>query len=70
MDFNEDIYPPPPQDILNVFVAAGLSSQSSSDSAKYKRVWLKGKVICSSLLYSGECTGACITSLSIALNHN
>ena len=33
---NEDIDPPPPHDISNVFAAADLSSCSSSDSAKYK----------------------------------
>ena len=35
MDYNEDIYPPPLQDISNVFSAADLLSQSSYDSAKY-----------------------------------
>ena len=33
---NEELDPPPPQDILNVFVAADLLSSSLSDSAKYK----------------------------------
>ena len=66
---NEDLYTPPPQDISNVFAAADFSSHSSSDSDKYKRVWLKEKVICSSVLYSGECPDACSRELSIVLNH-
>ena len=33
MDDNEELYPPPPQDISNVFEATDLSSSSSSDSA-------------------------------------
>ena len=37
MDDNEEIYPPPPQDISNLFAAADFLSQSSSDSDKYKR---------------------------------
>ena len=37
MDYNEDLDPPPPHDISNVFSAADLSSQSSYDSVKYKR---------------------------------
>ena len=53
MDYNEDIYPPPPQDISNVFAAADLSSRSSSDSSKYKCAWLKAKVICSYILPAG-----------------
>ena len=40
---NEDLDPTPPQDIYNVFAEADLSSHSSSDSAKYKRAWLKEK---------------------------
>ena len=39
MGYNEDIDPPPPQDISNVFAAAYLSSQSSHDTVKYKRAW-------------------------------
>ena len=39
IDFNEDLDPPPPHDILNVFAAADLSSQSSYDSVKYKRAY-------------------------------
>ena len=50
---NEEVYPPPPQDISNVFSAEDLSSCSSSDSDKYKHVWLKEKVICACILYSG-----------------
>ena len=37
MYYNEDLDPPPPQDISNVFAAEDLLSHSSSDSAKYKR---------------------------------
>ena len=33
--YNEDLDPPPPQDIPNIFSSADLFSQSSSDSAKY-----------------------------------
>ena len=50
---NEELDPPKPHDILNVFAAVDLSSRSSSDSAKYKRAWLKAKVIRSSILYYG-----------------
>ena len=50
---NEELYPPPPQDISNVFEATDLSSRSSSDSDKYKCEWLKAKVIHSSILYAG-----------------
>ena len=50
---NEEIDPPPPQDISNVFPAAELLSLSSSDSAKYKRAWHKAKVIRSSVLSAG-----------------
>ena len=46
---NEELDPPPPQDISNVFAAADLLSQSSSDSNKYKCAWLKGEVIRSSI---------------------
>ena len=45
MAYNEDIDLTPPQDILNVFAAVDLSSCSSYDSNKYKRAWLKAKVI-------------------------
>ena len=37
MTDNEDLDPPPPQDISNVFAAADLLSRSSSDSDQYKR---------------------------------
>ena len=50
---NKKLDPPPPQDISNVFTAAGLSSRSSSDSAKYKCPCLKAKVICSYILSAG-----------------
>ena len=69
MAYNEDIDPPPPQGISNVFAAADLSSNSSSDSAKYKRAWLKKKVILSYILYAGECPDACSRALPIAMNH-
>ena len=49
----EDLDPSPPKDIYNVFAAADLSSRSSSDSAKYKRAWIKAKVIRYYILYSG-----------------
>ena len=52
MSDNVDLDPPPPQDIYNVFAAAYLSSRSSSDSAKYKLVCIKEKVILSSVPYS------------------
>ena len=67
--YNEDIDPPPPQDISNVFSAADFLSQSSSDSEKYKRAWHKAKVIRSSILSAGESPDACSRSLYIALNH-
>ena len=69
MVYNEDIDPPPPHYISNVFAAADLSSQSSYDSVKYKRAWHRAKVICSSILYSGESPDAQIRALPIALNH-
>ena len=53
MDYNEDIDPPLPQNISNMFAAVDLSYNSSSDSNKYKRTWLKAKVIRSSILSSG-----------------
>ena len=68
MAYNEDLDPPPPQDISNVFAAADLSSRSSSDSNKYKRAWLKAKVIRSSILSAGECPDACSRTLSILMN--
>ena len=45
MAYNDDLDPPPPQDIPNVFAVADLSSRLSSDSNKYKRAWIKSKVI-------------------------
>ena len=50
MDDNEDIDPPPPQDVLNAFSSTELSDQSSYDSAKYKRAWYKARLICSYIL--------------------
>ena len=64
---NEDLDPPTPQDISNMFSATDLLSCSSSDSAKYKRAWLKAKVIRSSILSSGECPAAYSRALFIAL---
>ena len=69
MAYSEDLYPPPPQDILNVFAASALSSQPSSDSAKYKHAWHKEKLIHYSILSAGESTDACSRTLSIALTH-
>ena len=66
---NEEIYPPPPQNILNVFAASEFYSCSSYDSAKYKCASLKAKVICSSILSDGEFPDACSRSLYIALNN-
>ena len=60
---------PPPQDISNVFAEADLSSHLSSDSNKYKRAWIKVKVIRSSILSAGECPDACSRKLSIVPNH-
>ena len=54
MTGNEDTDTPPPQDILNVFPAADLLSQSSYDTVKYKRAWHRAKGIRSSILSSGE----------------
>ena len=69
MAYNEELDPPPPQDISNVFSESDLSSRSSSDSDKYKRACIKAKVIRSSILHAGECPEACSRALSIALNH-
>ena len=69
MDYKEDIDPPPPQDISNVFAVSDLSLHSSSDSNKYKHAWLMAKVISSSILSDGECPDSCSRALSIALSH-
>ena len=69
MSDNEEIYTPPPQDILTLFAAVDLSSCSSSDSAEYKRAWLKTKVIRSSIFYARECTDKQSRALYIAMNH-
>ena len=69
MAYNKDLDPPPPHDISNVFAAADLSSQSSYNSAKYKRTWHRAKGICSTILSSGEIPEACSRAFSIALNH-
>ena len=52
---NEELDPPPPHYILNVFAEADLSSSSSSYSAKYECACLKAKVISSSILSADEC---------------
>ena len=52
-----------------MFAASHLLSHSSSDSAKYKRTWLKSKMISSSILSGGGYPYACSRVLSIALNH-
>ena len=69
MAYNEDLDPLAPKDISNVFPLADFLSQSSSDSAKYKRAWYKAIVICSYILSSGESQDACSRELSMALNH-
>ena len=69
MAYNEDLDTPPPHDISNVFAAAYLSSQSSYDSVKYKRAWLRSKGICSYILSFGEIPDAQSRAFSIALNH-
>ena len=69
MGYNEDIDPPLPQDISNVFAAAELLSQSSYDTAKYKRVWNRAQGISSSILSFGEIPDKRSRALSIALNH-
>ena len=69
MDYYKDLDIPPPQDILNVFAAADLLSRSSSDSNKYKRAWIKAKLIRSSILSAGECPDTCSRALSIATNN-
>ena len=66
---NEEIDPPPSQDILSVFSAAEFSFSSSSDSADYKRAWLKAKVIRSYILSPGEFSDACSRALYIEPNH-
>ena len=53
MAYNEDLYHPPPQDISNVFLAADFPYNSSSDSAKYKRAWIKAKIIRSFIVSYG-----------------
>ena len=53
MDYNEELYPPSPQDISNVFVAENLLSCSSSDSDKYKCAWINAELIHSSVLSGG-----------------
>ena len=66
---NEDLDPPPSQDISNVFAPADLSSRSSSDPDKYKHAWIKAKLISYYILSAGEFPDACSRALYIALNH-
>ena len=53
MSDNEELDPPLSHDIYNVFVAADLASPPSSGSDKYKRAWIKAKVIRYSILSAG-----------------
>ena len=53
VDDNEELDPPPPQDISIFFAVAHLLYRASSYSAKYTRAWLKAKVIRSSILSFG-----------------
>ena len=50
MSYNEDLDPPPPHDISNVFASVDLSYQSSYDTVKYKCAWHRAKGIHSSIL--------------------
>ena len=59
MAYDENLDPPMPQYISNVFAVAEFSSHSSSDSTKYKQVCIKAKLIRSSILSAGECPDAC-----------
>ena len=52
-----------------MFAASELLSHSLSYSAKYKRAWLKAKVIRSYILSTGGCPDACSRALSIAPNN-
>ena len=69
MVYNEYLDPPMPQDISNVFAVSDFSSHSSSDPTKYKHVWIKEKVIWSSILSTGECpdVGFRVTSKVIGI---
>ena len=69
MDYNEDLDPPQPQDISNVFATEDLSSQSSSDSDKYKRAWYKARLIRSYILSTGDIIDAFSRALSISTYH-
>ena len=69
MSYNEDLDPPPPQDILNVFSSADLSFQLSSDLDKYKRAWYKVIVTRYPILSSTESPDAYSRALSIALDY-
>ena len=69
MGYNEDIDPPPPHDISNVFAAADFSFQSSYDTVKYKRAWHRAKGISSSILSPWKIPDASSRAFSIALNH-
>ena len=67
--YNEEIDPPPKQDISNMFAAANLLFQSSYDRVKYKRAWHRAKRIRSYILSSRESPDARGRSLSIVLNY-
>ena len=54
MPDNEDLDPPPLQDISNVCSEADLLSCSPYDSAEYKRAWPKAKVIRSYIFLLGN----------------
>ena len=66
---NEELDPPLSHDIYNVFVATDLASPPSSGSDKYKRAWIKAKVIRYSILSAGKCPDAFSRALYIAPNH-
>ena len=69
MAYNEDLVPPLPHDISNLFSSADLFYKSSYDSAKYRLASYRARVIRSFILSSGESPEACSRALSIALNH-
>ena len=69
MAYDENLDPPRPHDISNVFAAADLSSQSSYDTVKYKCAWHRSKVIRSYILSSWESPYTQSRAFSIVLNH-
>ena len=54
MAYNEDLDPPPPHDISNVFATSDLLSQSSYDSVKNKFSWHRAKGFCSFIFLLGK----------------